>query len=396
MSAPAWWLVTRREVLAKLTDKTFLIGTVVTVGLIAAFMGVQAIFASNTDEYTLAVGPDDRAMADQIVAAAKAAEDDTEVDLEEVADRAAAETALREDDADAWLHRESAEGGAGTTDGWVLTWESSEDPGLALLVQSTISQSVLTDNAARAGTTLEELSKGAQVRTDLLKGDEEQVMVAEIASLAFVFLFYLAALIFGYQLAYSVIEEKQSRIVEIIAAAIPLRHLLAGKVIGNTVLAFVQMTLYVVVGLVGMSFTPYRSYVTDLTAPVLWFLAFFAAGFVALACLWAVAGALASRTEDVQATGTPLMVLIMGIFFGALMLDGRAEVIGSFVPPLSAVAMPTRLLMGDAAWWEALIALGLLGVFTAVTVWIGERLYRRALMQSGGRVSLKQAWTAGE
>ena len=53
-------------------------------------------------------------------------------------------------------------------------------------------------------------------------------------------------------------------------------------------------------------------------------------------------------------------------------------------------------MMGDAAWWEALIALGLLGLFTAGTVWVGERLYRRALMQSGGRVTLRQAWAAGE
>lgn len=387
MRAP-WWLVTRREVVAKLTDKTFLLGTVATVAMIAAFMAIQAIFTSGGSAYTLAVSPDDRPMAENVVAAAEAVGDDTEVSLEEVADAGAAETALTQGDADAWLHHDG--------EGWVLSWESSEDIGLASLVESTVSQSVLAENAASAGTSLEVLNKGAQVRMALLKGDSEQVMVAEMASFAFVFLFYLAALIFGYQLAYSVIEEKQSRIVEIIAAAIPLRHLLAGKVLGNTILAFMQMALYVVVGLVGLSFTEYRSYVTDLTAPVLWFLAFFVAGFVALACLWAVAGALASRTEDVQATGTPLMVLIMGIFFGSLMLDGQGEVIGSFVPPLSAVAMPKRLMMGDAAWWEALIALGLLGLFTAGTVWVGERLYRRALMQSGGRVTLRQAWAAGE
>ncbi len=210
------------------------------------------------------------------------------------------------------------------------------------------------------------------------------------------FLFYFAALIFGMQLASSVIEEKQSRIVEIIAAAIPLRHLLAGKILGNTVLALLQVLVYVGVGLAGMAFTPYKNFVPTISGPVAWFVAFFVAGFIALSCLWAIAGALASRSEDLQATSTPLTMVIMVVFFAGLFLDGRSQVIGSFVPPLSAVVMPKRILAGGVAWWEPLLALGLLAAFAAVTVWIGERLYRRALLQTGGRVSLRQAWSAAE
>ena len=52
------------------------------------------------------------------------------------------------------------------------------------------------------------------------------------------------------------------------------------------------------------------------------------------------------------------------------------------------------LLAGDAAWWEPVVALLLMGAFSAVTVVVGERIYRRSLMQSGGRVSWKQALTA--
>ena len=56
--------------------------------------------------------------------------------------------------------------------------------------------------------------------------------------------------------------------------------------------------------------------------------------------------------------------------------------------------MPKRILAGGVAWWEPLVALGLLAAFAVVTVWVGERLYRRALLQTGGRVSLRQAWSA--
>jgi ABC-2 type transport system permease protein len=315
-------------------------------------------------------------------------DDKVEVTVVELADGVAAKAALREEEVDAWLHPVDG--------GWELTSESSEQDSLTDVTRVVVRQQVLADNAAGVGSTVAELEAGSSVTTAFLRGDAEKAGVAEAVGFVFVFLFYFAALIFGMQLASSVIEEKQSRIVEIIAAAIPLRHLLAGKVLGNTALAVIQLMVYLAVGLVGLSFTSYKSYVPALSGPTLWFIGFFLAGFVALACLWAVAGSLASRTEDLQATSTPLTMLMLAMFFGGLSLDGRAQAIASFLPPVSAVVMPKRILAGGVAWWEPLVALGLLAVFAALTVWVGERLYRRALLQTGGRVSLRQAWTAVE
>lgn len=385
---PAWLLVTRREVVSRITDKSFLLGTAFMVVLIAGFIGFSAWQDERTDRVTLAATPDAVAMAAAIAELAPDVDDKVEVTVVEMEDEAAAETALREDEADAWLHP--------TDDGWQLTSESSEQDSLTAVARAVVRQQVLADNAASAGTSVEALEAGSSVTTDFLRGDAEKAAVAQAVGFVFVFLFYFAALVFGMQLASSVIEEKQSRIVEIIAAAIPLRHLLAGKVLGNTALAMIQLLVYLAVGLVGLSFTPYKSYVPELSGPTAWFLAFFFAGFVALACLWAVAGSLASRTEDLQATSTPLTMLMLVMFFGGVSLEGRAQVIASYVPPVSAVVMPKRILAGGVEWWEPLLALGLLAVFAAVTVWIGERLYRRALLQTGGRVSLRQAWAASE
>ena len=385
---PPWLLVTRREVVSRITDKSFLLGTAFMVVLIAGFIGFNAWQEERTDTATLAATPDAAAMATAVADAAPGVDENVEVTVVEVDDRAAAESALREDEVDAWLHP--------TDDGWQLTSESSEQGSLTDVVEVVVQQQVLADNAAEVGTTVESLQAGSTVTTAFLRGDAEKAGVAEAVGFVFVFLFYFAALVFGMQLASSVIEEKQSRIVEIIAAAIPVRHLLAGKVLGNTALAVIQLMVYRVVGLVGLSFTSYKSYVPALSGPTAWFIGFFLAGFIALACLWAVAGSLASRTEDLQATSTPLTMLMLVMFFGGLSLDGRAQVIASFVPPVSAVVMPKRILAGGVEWWEPLLALGLLAAFAAVTVWIGERLYRRALLQTGGRVSLRQAWSAAE
>jgi ABC-2 type transport system permease protein len=385
---PAWLLVTRREVVSRITDKSFLLGTAFMVVLIAGFIGFSAWQGERTERVTLAATPDAVAMAGAIAESAPEVDDKVEVTVVEVDDVAAAESALRADEADAWLHPDD--------EGWQLTSESSEQDSLTAVARAVVRQQVLADNAERAGTSVEALEAGSTVTTDFLRGDAEKAAVAQAVGFVFVFLFYFAALVFGMQLASSVIEEKQSRIVEIIAAAIPLRHLLAGKVLGNTALAMIQLLVYLAVGLVGLSFTPYKSYVPALSGPTAWFIGFFLAGFIALACLWAVAGSLASRTEDLQATSTPLTMLMLVMFFGGVSLEGRAQVIASYVPPVSAVVMPKRILAGGVEWWEPLLALGLLAVFAAVTVRIGERLYRRALLQTGGRVSLRQAWAASE
>ena len=161
-------------------------------------------------------------------------------------------------------------------------------------------------------------------------------------------------------------------------------------------MAVLQIVLYVGVGLVGLSFTEYSAFIPAISGPIVWFVLFFATGFVALACLWAVAGSLASRTEDVQNTSAPLTYVVMGIYFASFLLSGNALFIASFIPPVSAVLMPMRILEGGVPFWQPVVALALLVGFAGLTIIVGERLYRRSLLQSGGRVSLKQAWSAPE
>ena len=383
----AWPIVMRREILVKITDKGFVLGTLFTVAILAAWLGWNAYQAERTSEYAVVTTAADAPMAEALAASATEIDDKVVVTSEVVADEAAAEAAVRAEDADGWLHREG--------DGWTLTTVSGE--GALLGVTEQVVRAVTIDEQARAlGTTATELEAGSVVTSQFLVGDAERAGLAQAVGFVMAFLFYLSALVFGMQIASSVVEEKQSRIVEIIATSIPVRHLLAGKVLGNTVLAILQIMLYAGVGLIGLSFTPYGSFVTAISGPVAWFLVFFAAGFVALACLWAVAGALASRTEDLQSTTTPLTFLVMGVFFSSFLLDGTAKVVASFIPPISGVLMPIRILEGDVPVWQPIVALAVMLVFALGTIIVGERLYRRSLLQNQGRVSLKQAWTTAE
>lgn len=385
MKSTAWMIVARREIISKLTDRAFIFGTLGLIGILAAVFGVQAFMANKATEYAVVTSSSAaQQMAQQVKTVAEADDDKTTVKLTTVADDAAATAAVKDDDV-TWLHQGD--------DGWILTGKDEVDGDLQASATNAIRDATLTTNAAAAGTTVEDLSRGSAVTTAVLDGDAERAVVAQIVGFALAMLFYLASFTFGLALANSVVEEKASRIVEIITTKISVRELLAGKVMGNLALAFAQMALFVGVGLIGLSFTEYDRFLPMVSGAVGWFVIFFAVGFGLVACLWAVAGALASRTEDVQSTSTPLTMLTMAMFFAALLVDGTAKTVLSFVPPFSSIIMPMRVLEGSAPWWQALIALAILVASAALIVRAAARLYQRSLLQTQGRLSIKQAWS---
>ena len=208
-------------------------------------------------------------------------------------------------------------------------------------------------------------------------------------------LFFFTTLMFGVQIAGSVVEEKQTRIVEILVSSVPVRALLIGKVAAMALLAFGQLALFTAVALIGMRIGGAGSPLIDAVLPAAgWFLPFFLAGFLMLATLWAGVGALAARTEDINTTSTPLMMLLMAPFFLVISLQSNplAMTVLSYVPFSAPIAMPTRLFNGEAAGWEPIVALALLLLTSVATLMAGARLYQGSLLRTNGRTSYATAW----
>lgn len=218
-------------------------------------------------------------------------------------------------------------------------------------------------------------------------------MVVYIVGLIFAFLFYLSSLMFGMAIATSVVEEKQSRIVEILLSAVPARSLLGGKVLGNTVLAVGQTAAIGAVAVLGLLLTGQGELLDMLTGPIVWFVIFFLVGFVLVAAMFASGAALVSRQEDTGAVMMPTMMLIMTPYFVVIFLgeNALAMTIASYVPFSAPVAMPVRMFLGEAGWWEPLVSLGVLGLSAALTVALAARIYSNSLLRTGPRVSLKSA-----
>ncbi|PUB28960.1 ABC-2 type transport system permease protein [Promicromonospora sp. AC04] len=387
----AWMLVATREVVVRALNKGFLIGLAVNIVLIGGLIGFSAFMDGRTESFDVAVVAGDDAAAAAVEAAGQeAAASDQEIELSPVRvdDAAAAEAALEDETADAWL----SSGADGAT--WSLSGWREPDADLAELVETTVRDQVMADRATDHGTTMEALTAGTEIETERLDGNPVDPQIVFMAGFVLAFLFFMGTVGSGAMIAGSVIEEKQSRLVEIIATAVPLRQLLAGKIIGSSVIALAQNVLLVVVGLIGASFTDLSAVLPAMTATMVWFVVFFTVGFVAVAALYAVAGSLASRTEDLQYTTSPLMMLLMGVYIVTFSADGVFERVLSYIPPASIVSMPVRVLNGDTLWWEPLVSLLILVAATFGAVLLSERAYRGALMQTGGRVTWRSALTS--
>jgi ABC-2 type transport system permease protein len=229
----------------------------------------------------------------------------------------------------------------------------------------------------------------------LLDPDTVDPFLQFIVPFALAFIFFITSFTFGLQIAQSVTEEKQTRIVEILVASVPVRALLAGKVVAMTLLAFGQIALVALVAFAGMQIADVDAGVMGLVGPAVgWFLPFFVLGFVMLATLWAGVGALAARQEDLAGASTPLQMAVMLPFFAVIILSDNAPAmrILSYIPLSSPVAMPIRLFNGEAAIWEPFVSLAVLAAAALLFLAVGARIYEGSLLRTNGRTSFATAW----
>jgi ABC-2 type transport system permease protein len=268
---------------------------------------------------------------------------------------------------------------------------------LDLLVRAATSQLQVTEAARDDGLSPDQvlaLTSPTMPETVLLAAAPTGPVPPQLLVLLFAFLFYLSVLTFGMSIAQSVVEEKQSRVIELLVAAVPVRWLLAGKVLGNTIMALGQIAVVLGAGLAGATVAGQGDLVRQVAGASGWFVVFFLLGFVMLACLWAVAGSLASRVEDLQATTVVMQVLVIVPFFAAIFTiePGAMQKVLSYVPFTAPLMMPVRVVLGNAAQWEPIISALIVLATAVVFVLIGARLYEGSLLHTASRVKASQAW----
>jgi len=127
-----------------------------------------------------------------------------------------------------------------------------------------------------------------------------------------------------------------------------------------------------------------------------WALAWFVLGYVLYATVYGALGSLGSRVEDAQAVAGPVMIVMALAYFASFTTIGQpgsdfARAI-SYFPLTAPMAMPGRIAMGAAAWWEPVLAAMITLAATAGLVQLAGRVYTRAILHSGPALSLRDIW----
>lgn len=389
MSARRLWpIVARREFVERARDRGFQVSTAITVLLLVGVIVISAVFNRPTSFDLVVVGEGSDALGQQVRAAADAL--GIEVSVRELADEAEARQAVDAGDADA----------AVVEAGRIVVRAEPPDQLVGLIQAVSVRE---RSRQALIGAGLSSEQVDAALAQSPLPVDALEPVNAEsreTATVAFVgvLLLYGQLFAYGYWVAAGVVEEKSSRVVEVLLATLRPSHLLRGKILGIGLLGLAQLLLIALVGLFASSAVGTLEFPSGAIATVGLVLVWFVLGFFFYATMFAVAGSIVTRQEDLQTTMTPLTILIVGSFFIGLSAtsnpDSTLAVVASLLPFSSPLVMPTRIALGDAATWEVVASIAISVAATAALIPLATKIYSRALLRPG-RVRIRQVLRAG-
>ena len=281
-----------------------------------------------------------------------------------------------------------------------------------IIVQSAATSIAIADRLGRAGISTGEQSElFAAVDFEATAADpddarnEEDFAGAFILAYALVILTFMAILTYGNWVAQSVAEEKSGRVMELLITAANPRQLLTGKVLGTGAAGLTQYLAIVAALVIGyLASGPASDAIgTSGSLPfelpnvgpltLLAFGVFFLLGFVLYSTLYAAAGSMVSRIEDVQQATGPLLFLAMAGYFAAFtgLNDPDASWVQalSLVPFFSPYLMPARMLLTSPTVGEIGIAIAHLVVAVIAAIWLASRIYSAGVLMYGQRVGLR-------
>ena len=369
-------------------ERSFLVGTCVSIVIIALVVVLPPLLGfDEQDRFTVGAVGDEAA---QVAEAARAGAGafDAEITVRRV-EPDGADAELRDGELDAVL-------AAG-----VLRSREKPDDKLVSVLQA-------ADREVRSAETLREAGvPGDQIREALAPAPLRVSTIEPVddrrdslGGLAFftILILYGQLLTYGFWVASGVVEEKASRVVEILLSTIRPRELLAGKVIGLGLLGLGQLLLVAAVGLFIATATGAVDVDSDLLIAVGLSLLWFVLGYAFFACAFACAGALVPRLEELQASATPLTLTIMVSLFVAFAVNSDPEStlahVSAFIPFTAPMTLPPRILVGAAPWYEVVGGALVTVAAAAALIPLAARIYSGAVLRTGFAVKLRDAWRA--
>ena len=314
------------------------------------------------------------------------------VELLPTADIGAARDAVANGDAEAALYP------GDTAGNWVFLDEDAPSWLPAMLQEALTGQTQAAQITALGGNPAEFAQglAGATVSVEKLEEDTIDYTAIIVVGIG-VMVMITGILMFGGAVAQSVIEEKSSRVIEIMLSSVRPMHLLIGKILGAAVAGLVMLTALLLSAAAALIAT---GLARDLDIP--WaslglLVPYFLLGYFFFAALYATAGSMVSRMEDFTGAQTPVLMLsLITIYvpaFGWSNLESTFMQAMGWVPPISVTVAPLQYASGNFSLLQLLLSMLVTAVVTAVVVVLAARIYPRNVLRMGAPMSWKQALT---
>jgi ABC-2 type transport system permease protein len=229
------------------------------------------------------------------------------------------------------------------------------------------------------------------------RGDHTSAVVS--VSVLF-FVMYLAIMLYGMNVARSIIEEKTSRIFEIMLATIRPEAMMAGKIIGVGAVGLTQVGIWLAAALTlaGASIALHLGgdtlHVSLTATQIIFFFVYFILGYLFYASIAAALGAMTNSEQELQQLN---MLLVLPLLFCFVMLgtlistpDSTLARVLALVPPFTPLLMYFRVSLGQPKAWEVILSLVLTSASIIGIVWVTSRIYRIGVLMYGKRPNLPE------
>ena len=386
-------LVAKREITVQVRTKSFLVSNaIILVVILSGIIGASMLSGGTDSGPKVGLVGSAASLSGALSASAKAS--GHPVDASTVADEATARAKVTSGDLEVALVPRG-------TGSYTAIVDKNVPAELRSVIEAVVRQQAVNSALKAQGVdpaTLTQTAARAVVTVNALNPPDPDAGQRTALAVVAVFLMFQQILGFGMAVAMGVVEEKSSRVVEVLLSTIKPLHLLCGKVLGIGALGLGQLFAYGVVGL-GAGMATGLLQVSGLAAGVFASVLFwFVLGFAFYAVAYAAAGSMVSRQEDVGSTTTPFTMMIMGSLFLAITsLQGHsgmlAEVL-SWIPPFSAMMMPLRIAAGTTSPAQIVGSAVLMLLATAALAVVAARIYQRSVLRTGKRVSWGEALRA--
>ena len=280
-----------------------------------------------------------------------------------------------------------------------------------LSLRSAITQAALEAQLESQGVDAAALLSGGELHVELLSGESAGIQEPQ-GILAFVgaFFLYMVILLYSVAVLRATLEEKTSRVVEIIISSMKPWHLMLGKIIGVGSVGLTQMAVWAVsagllvsLGLPAvMAARPEMSGLQQVAevlpgvGQLALLLGFFLFGYFLFSGMYAAVGAMCSSDEEAQQAQLPvtMLVIIPAVLIAPIMEQPNSTwaVIMSLIPFFSPVLMWGRAVSGAAPAWQVGLSFLLMGAAIIAVAWVAGRIYRVGILMAGKRPTLPELW----